>query len=92
MVAAVLPLPRKKRVLPGFGLTMGITLLFIGIVILLPLAGLVLKAAGLGAAEFWALATSERAVAAYRVTLQAAFGAATFNLFFGLLLAWILVR
>lgn len=92
MVAAVLPLPRKKRVLPGFGLTMGITLLFIGIVILLPLAGLVLKAAGLGAAEFWALATSERAVAAYRVTLQAAFGAATFNLFLGLLLAWILVR
>lgn len=92
MVATALTFPRKKRVLPGFGLTMGTTLLFVGIVILLPLAGLVVKATGLGAAEFWSLVTSERALASYRITVQAALAAAIFNLFFGLLLAWILVR
>lgn len=92
MLATTLPFPRSKRVLPGFGLTMGITLLFVGIVIMLPLAGLVMNAAGLSAAEFWSLISSERAVASYRITLQTAVGASVFNLFFGLLLAWILVR
>lgn len=92
MLAPALPLPRSKRVLPGFGLTMGTTLLFIGIIVLLPLAGLVAQAGGLEMQEFWALVTSERALASYRITLQSAVGASAFNLFFGLLLAWILVR
>ncbi|NLO79742.1 MAG: sulfate ABC transporter permease subunit CysT [Xanthomonadaceae bacterium] len=85
-------MPRTKRVLPGFGLTLGTTLLFVAIIILLPLAGLVLKAGGLGLQEFWSLVTSERALASYKVTLGSALGASVFNLFLGLLLAWILVR
>lgn len=92
MLATALPMPRTKRVLPGFGLTLGTTLLFVAIIILLPLAGLVLKAGGLGLQEFWSLVTSERALASYKVTLGSALGASVFNLFLGLLLAWILVR
>lgn len=92
MLATALPLPRSKRVLPGFGLTMGTTLLFIALVVLLPLAGLIVKAGGLGWEDFWSLITSERALASYKITVQTALGASLFNLFFGLLLAWILVR
>jgi len=93
------PAPRAKRafwrahsVLPGFGLTMGFTLFYLGVLVLLPLAALVLKAMELSAEDMWAAATSARALAAYRLSFGAAFIAAVVNLFFGVLVAWVLVR
>ncbi|NGM44635.1 sulfate ABC transporter permease subunit CysT [Rhodobacter sp. SGA-6-6] len=91
-----LPLPawgvRPKRVLPGFGLTMGVTLAFLGIVVLLPTVALVLKGAEIGPARFWAIATAPRTFAALKLTLLAATMATIFNALYGLLMAWVLVR
>ncbi len=87
-----LAFPRPRRVLPGFGITMGTTLLFVGLVVLLPLSALLIKTGGLGPSEFWAIITSERALASYRVTVGSALAASLFNVGFGLLLAWILTR
>ncbi len=81
-----------KRVLPGFALSMGISLLFISIVLLLPLTGLVMQTADMSLAEFWAVVTDERVMASYKVTLWAALIASLFNGVVGLLLAWVLVR
>ena len=58
----------KQRILPGFGLTLGFTLLYLGLIVLLPLSATFLKASSLGLAEFWEVATSPRALASYRVT------------------------
>lgn len=85
-------LPRSRRVLPGFGLSLGITLLYVGIMILLPLAAIVLKAGGLGLKEIWAILTSERALASFRITILAALVATGINAIYGLLMAWVLVR
>lgn len=81
-----------KRVLPGFGISLGSSLFFIGLVILLPLTGLVMETAKLSWAEYWAIISDPRVVASYKVTLSAALAASIFNLFFGLLMAWILTR
>ncbi|SDU26875.1 sulfate/thiosulfate ABC transporter permease CysT [Halopseudomonas salegens] len=81
-----------KRVLPGFALSMGMSLLFISIVLLLPLTGLVMQTADMSLGEFWAVVTDERVMASYKVTLWAAFIASLFNGVVGLLLAWVLVR
>jgi sulfate transport system permease protein len=89
MVGAV---PRRRHVLPGFTLTLGVTLLYTALVILLPLAALVVQASGLGLDRFLAVATSDRALATYAVTVGAAAAATVFNGAFGLLLAWVLVR
>ncbi len=78
--------------LPGFGVTLGSTVLFLSLVILLPLGALVLKAAGLSWADFWGYVSDSRAVATYRVTLVAALVATMFNVILGVLTAWILVR
>jgi sulfate transport system permease protein len=71
---------------------MGFTLLYLGVIVLLPLAALIIKASGGTWAEFWAAATAPRAVAAYRLTFGAALTAAGVNLVFGVLVAWVLVR
>ncbi|MEH6494070.1 MAG: sulfate/thiosulfate ABC transporter permease CysT [Halopseudomonas sp.] len=81
-----------KRVLPGFALSLGVSLLFIGLVLLLPLTGLVMQTAGMSWGEYWAVISDERVVASYRVTLWAAAIASVFNGVVGLLLAWVLVR
>ncbi len=78
--------------LPGFGLSLGCTLVYLSLLILLPLSGLAFKASHLSLAEFWAIASGERALASYRVTFGASLLAATANAFFGLIVAWILVR
>ena len=78
--------------LPGFGLTMGCTLLYLAIIVALPLAAMIIKTASLGWEEYWRIITSERAVATYRITLIAAGFATVFNALFGLLMAWVLVR
>ena len=81
-----------KRVLPGFGLSLGFTLVYLSLLILLPLSGLLFKASSLTLEQFWSIATGERALAAYRVTFGTSLLAALINAFFGLIVAWILVR
>jgi len=82
----------STRVLPGFGLSMGISVLFISLVLLLPITGLFGQLAELSFAEYWAIITEGRVVASYMVTIGAAAVAAIINAIFGLLLAWVLVR
>ncbi|MBI2255198.1 MAG: sulfate ABC transporter permease subunit CysT [Proteobacteria bacterium] len=82
---------RRRHVIPGFGLTMGITIAYLGVVVLLPILALILKAAGLSAAEYWAVISSARAVATYKITVGSALMAALANAAIGLLLAWVLV-
>lgn len=82
----------SKRVLPGFGISLGSSLFFISLVILLPITGLIVQTAELSWAQYWAIISDPRVVATYKVTLSAALVASAFNLFFGLLMAWILTR
>ena len=83
---------RRRHTLPGFGLTLGLCLSWLGLIVLLPLAALALKAATLGLGAFWDIATAPRALAAYRVTFGCAAVAGLVNLVFGPLIAWVLVR
>ena len=82
----------RRRTLPGFGLSLGFTLAYLSLLVLIPLSTLFVRSAGLGWDGFWAAATSPRVMASYRVTLLTAFSAATINAAFGLLVAWVLVR
>jgi len=89
--------PRKRRrsrksIIPGFGLTMGFTLAWLSLIVLIPLSALFLRTAGLGWSEFLAVGFSERAMAAYRISFGTAFAAAVINGVFGLLTAWVFVR
>ncbi len=83
---------RPRSVLPGFSLAMGITLGYVGLVVLLPLAMLSWRAAGLGPEDFWRIVSGPRAVASYLLTLRAAFFATILTVAYGLLMAWVLVR
>jgi len=81
-----------KRVLPGFGLSLGVTLVYLSLLILLPLSGLAFKSSSLDLSQFWVVASGERALASYRVTFGASLLAALINAVFGLVVAWVLVR
>lgn len=83
---------KTHRVLPGFGLALGYTLVYLSLLILLPLGGMVLKTADLGFAQILDIALGERALASFRVTFGASLVAALVNAFFGLIVAWCLVR
>src|SRR6266446_4058719 len=78
--------------LPGFGLTLGFTLFYLSAIVLIPFAGLVVRACEISWAEFCRLATTDRAIAAYNLTFGASLIAAVANAVFGTLLAWVLVR
>ena len=82
----------KRSVLPGFGLSMGYTLLYLSLIVLIPLSTILLKTAGMGWPQFVAATTSPRVLASYRVTLLTSLAAALINGIFGLLVAWVLVR
>jgi sulfate transport system permease protein len=82
----------RRGVLPGFGLSMGFTLTYLCLIVLIPLSTLVLKSATLTWSQFWATATGPRELAAYRLSFGAALAAAVVNGVFGLLLAWVLER
>lgn len=82
----------RRRVIPGFGLALGTTLLYLGAVVLLPLGALLFKASGIGLAEFWEILSSPRTLASIRVTVTMALAATAFNAVYGLLLAWVLAR
>jgi sulfate/thiosulfate transport system permease protein len=81
-----------RRVLPGFGLSLGITGVALTLVVLIPLSGLFLKTFTLTWEGFWSAATDPRALASYRLSFGAALAAAAVNAGFGLLVAWVLVR
>ncbi|WP_255990664.1 sulfate ABC transporter permease subunit CysT [Chitinolyticbacter albus] len=83
---------KQHSVLPGFGLSLGYTLLYLSIIVLLPLTALVVKSSDLTWPAFWAAVADPRVIATYKVTFGASALAATLNLFAGLLLAWVLVR
>jgi sulfate transport system permease protein len=83
---------RPPSVLPGFGLTFGFTLTWLTLVVLLPLAAIFLKSAGMGWREFATVAFSDRALAAYQLSFGTAAAASVVNAVFGLLVAWVLVR
>ena len=80
------------RVLPGFSLTLGYTVLYLGLVVLIPLSALVFKSFTLTGEQFWAAVSSPRVLASYRLTFGASLIAALVNVVFGLLVAWVLVR
>ncbi|SDO97637.1 sulfate transport system permease protein [Phyllobacterium sp. YR620] len=82
----------SRGILPGFGLTLGVTLLYFVVIVALPLVAMLYKSANLGFADFWAIVTSERALATYRITVSTAALATLLNAMFGMLLAWVLVR
>ncbi|WP_224367591.1 sulfate ABC transporter permease subunit CysT [Hyalangium versicolor] len=82
----------RRRVLPGFGLSLGLSWLYLGLLVLLPLSGLFLKTFTLSWEHFWEAVASPRALAAYRLTFGASAVAALLNAGFGLLVAWVLVR
>ena len=81
-----------RRVLPGFRPAFSMTVAYVSLLILIPLAGLVLKSASLGPAAFWAAVSSPRALAAYRLSIVTAAAGAAINAVFGVLVAWVLVR
>jgi sulfate transport system permease protein len=83
---------RMPSVLPGFGLTLGFALSYLGLIVLIPLAALVLKAATLGWDDLWRLALSPRTLAALRTSFGSALIAAAVDAVFGTLVAWVLVR
>jgi sulfate transport system permease protein len=83
---------RRGEALPGFGLSLGLTLAYLALLVFIPLSTLVLKTASLSLDRLWELATSERAMASYRLTFGAAAIAAGLNLVFGLPVAWVLER
>ena len=89
---STLPRPRRLQVLPGFGLSLGLSLFFVALVLLLPLTGLVMNVARLSLTDYWAVISDAQVLAAFRVTLWAAAWASLVNAVCGLLLAWVLVR
>ena len=86
------PKRATRRVLPGFNLTLGYTLFYLSLIVLIPLSALLFKTFTLTWPEFWTAVASPRVLASYRLTFGASFLAALFNVFAGLLLAWVLVR
>ncbi|SEU24157.1 sulfate ABC transporter permease subunit CysT [Paenibacillus sp. NFR01] len=84
--------PSRRRLLPGFGLTMGYSVLYLSLVVLLPLSALLFNHTGLSWGKFWDVATDARVLASYRVSLTTAAAAALTDAVLGLLLAWVLVR
>ncbi len=84
--------PRSFQVLPGFNLTLGYTLFYLSIIVLIPLSAVFVKTASLGLAQFWDVVTTPRVLASYRLSFGASLLAAAINAVFGLALAWALVR
>lgn len=83
---------KKPSVLPGFRLTLGFTLFYLALIVIVPLSGLFIKTATLTWGEFWTTVTDDRIMHAYYISFGTSFLAALINLFFGLIIAWILVR
>ena len=83
---------KAKRVIPGFGLSLGVTITLLSLVVLIPLAALVIYTAQMSPFEFWEAITRERVLASYKVSFITAFIASLINAVMGVILAWVLVR
>ena len=86
------PRPRSRRVIPGFGLSLGITFVWLGLIVLIPLLGVFIKTSGLGWSGVWHVWTEPRVLSALRVSFGTALAAAAFNALMGTWVAWVLVR
>jgi sulfate transport system permease protein len=90
------PTPQPKRapyrVMPGFGLSLGFTIFYLALIVLIPLSAVFLKTFTMTWEAFWSAVTSERVMASYRLSFGASLIAATINVFFGGIVAWVLVR
>jgi len=82
----------SRTVLPGFGLSLGFTLAYLGLIVLVPLSAAFLKTAGMGWHDFMSAVASPRVLAAYRLSFGASLAAGLVNMVFGLVVAWVLVR
>lgn len=82
----------EKSILPGFSLSLGFTVFYLSLIVLIPLSMLFIKTASLSFSEFWSVITATRTLAAYRLSFGTAFISAGINAVFGLMLAWVLVR
>ncbi|MEQ1789071.1 MAG: sulfate ABC transporter permease subunit CysT [Rickettsiales bacterium] len=92
---SLLTLPRiakKHSVIPGFGITLGFTLFYLSLIVLIPLAGLFFKTAEMSLADFWSTITDSRIIHAYKISFGISFAAALVNAIGGLVVAWVLVR
>ena len=83
---------KQRSVLPGFGLTMGFTLFYLSLIVLIPLSATFLKTATMSWGQFWSTVTEPRALASYRLSFGASLIGAAINMVFGMLAAWVLVR
>lgn len=83
---------KKRGILPGFGLSMGYTLVYLSLIVLIPLSVLFVKTTSLSWAQFWHTITADRVLASYKLTFYTSFSAAFINAMFGILVAWVLVR
>ena len=88
----MITLTKRYSVLPGFNLALGVTLLYLSLIVLIPLSTVFLKTATMNWGDFWNTVSNARVVASYRLTFGASLLAAIINLVFGLLVAWVLVR
>jgi sulfate transport system permease protein len=86
--------PRREtpRVLPGFGLTLGYTMVYLSLIVLIPLSAVFIRSMGLGWSHFWEVVTAPRVLASLRLSFGASLIAASINVIFGLIVAWVLVR
>lgn len=85
-------LERRRRVMPGFGLSMGVALTYFALIILLPLVAMAIKTASLGWEQYWKVITAPRSLASFRVTVTCALAATLINAVVGLIFAWVLTR
>lgn len=83
---------KQPSVLPGFGLTLGYTIFYLSVIVLIPLSAMFIRAGSLGLGELWEVITSPRVLAAYKLTFGASLVGALLNAVFGFLVAWVLVR
>ncbi|HEY9062728.1 MAG TPA: sulfate ABC transporter permease subunit CysT [Pseudobacteroides sp.] len=83
---------KQKSVIPGFGITMGLSLIYITLLVLIPVSMVFLNSSGIGSAKFWDIASSERVLSALKISFGTSFLAAAINAVFGLLIAWVLER
>jgi sulfate transport system permease protein len=83
---------KQRSILPGFGITMGFTMLYLSLIVLIPLSGILFKTLGLSFSDFWATVTDDRVVASYKLSFGASLIGALINMVFGFIVAWVLVR
>ena len=91
-MASIHTLRQQRRVVPGFGLAMGVTLAWLGLIVLIPLAALLAKSLGNGPAFWWQTLATPRVAAALELSFFSALAAAAVDMVFGLIIAWVLVR